>query len=432
MKAVLRERIFLEVDKSLEERVRKALTYTVPVRISMTETRYVKVFDFKVVNERTLSIPIGRTDLIPTTHEVTDRRIYNLEDFHIKPGITLRDSQQKIYDTVEDNCIINAGCSFGKTFTALSLVEKLGQKTLIIVHTLKLLEQWVKEVRKVLGITPGILADGKFEIDNPICIGTNQTLGNKKDPKLYSEFGLVCVDEAHHIPAKTFNSIINKFRARYKIGLTATLKRNDSKQFLITNYITHSNVIKPDTENSLVPYIIGIKTGITMPPGYSWQARVTKLIENPDYISLLYQIISNQINKGHKVLTIGNRLAILKSLHYLLNANNYKNGIIVGDTDAEEIISGMLKGDIDSITGSTQIMSEGISVNNLSCLVLGTPIASDITLEQVIGRVIRIYEDKLQPVVFDPVLKGKTGRAQWLKRLDYYTKMQYRVHMVDI
>ena len=59
--------------------------------------------------------------------------------------------QQEIYDSVDDNTIINAGCSFGKTFTALSLVEKLGQKTLIIVHTLKLMEQWVIEIDKVLG-----------------------------------------------------------------------------------------------------------------------------------------------------------------------------------------------------------------------------------------------------------------------------------------
>jgi superfamily II DNA or RNA helicase len=346
-----------------------------------------------------------------------------LVDFHLRDGIKLFTGQQEIYDNAEDNIIINAGCAFGKTFTGLALVEKFGQKTLIIVHTLKLMEQWVIEIDKVLGLTPGILGNGQFNIKPDICVGTSQTISKKKDNKLFSEFGTVIVDEAHHIPATTFNSIVDKFRARYKIGLTATVKRKDNKEFLITNYITHENVVKPALHNSLKPTIIAIKSDIILPSANSWAARVTKLTENPDYISLIYSIVKAQTKKGHQVLTLANRVSFLQKLHSITK----DSGLIIGGSETESVKNGIYDKTLSSLYASMQIFSEGISINPLSCLILGTPISSDIILEQIIGRVIRKYEDKKDPVVIDIILKGQTGYSQWRTREKYYMEKNYEI-----
>lgn len=429
MKAILRERIFIEVNDVIRSEIEKELTYTIPVRISASEVRNVKLFDFKRVSSTTLSIPIGREDLIPDGHEILDKRVYNMTDFHIQEGITLRDSQQEIYDNIEDNTIINAGCSFGKTFTGLALAEKLGQKTLIIVHTLKLMDQWVKEIDKVLGTKPGIIGKGEFNTSPDICIATNQTLVKKADKDLYNLFGTVIVDECHHIPATTFNSIVDKFRARYKIGLSATLRRKDMKQFLITNYITHDNIIKPATENSMTPSVVVIKTNIHMPNGNSWQERVSKLVENDEYIALIYSTVLELVNKGYSVLTISNRVGFLEKLHN----NTPDSGLIIGGRDdTDEVIQNLLDGLLTSVYGSTQIMSEGISVNVLSAVVLGTPINSDITLEQVIGRIIRLHNGKKDPVVMDIVLKGQTAANQFRTRKQYYMSKGYAITEIQL
>ncbi len=424
MKAILRNRIYIQCDEILKDSIEKELSYTIPVRISAAEVRNVRLFDFKRVNSTTLSIPIGRTDLIPDTHEVIDKRVYNLCDFHINKGICLRDSQQKIYNNTDNNIIINAGCSFGKTFTALAITEKLGQKTLIIVNTLKLMQQWVIEIDIVLGIKPGIMGDGQFNMEPDICIATSQTLSKKGTKELFNTFGTVIVDECHHIPATTFNSIVDKFRARYKIGLSATLRRVDKKHFLITNYITHNNVIKPARENSLIPKVIVVKSNIRMPYGNSWQERVTKLVENTDYIAMLYDIVQSLVKKGHVVLTIANRVGLLKTLHNLTE----KSGLIIGGSDdTDQVKKDIMSGNITSVFGSTQVMSEGISINALSALILGVPINSDVTLEQVIGRIIRKHEGNKEPLVIDIVLKGDTPRNQFRNRKQYYLSMNYEI-----
>ena len=83
----------------------------------------------------------GREDLIPADYEIVDKRTTvptEFPDFKFE----LRASQQEVFDRVDESCIINAWVSWGKTFTALAIASNLGQKTLVVVHTLALLKQW--------------------------------------------------------------------------------------------------------------------------------------------------------------------------------------------------------------------------------------------------------------------------------------------------
>jgi len=73
------------------------------------------------------------------------------------------------------------------------------------------------------------------------------------------------------------------------------------------------------------------------------------------------------------------------------------------------------------------IFSEGISLDILSCLILGTPVNNEPLLTQLIGRIIRQYEGKKQPTVVDVHLIGKTAKRQASARLGYYIKQGYEV-----
>ena len=125
MKAVISNRIYLEVTREYKEFLSKELTYKIPSPNPKDPPIVIK--NMARVREDLVTIPIGRVDLIPDDYEVVDRRINKPEEFP-EFKFELRQSQQDVYNELEDNCIINAWVSWGKTFTGLAIAGKLGQK----------------------------------------------------------------------------------------------------------------------------------------------------------------------------------------------------------------------------------------------------------------------------------------------------------------
>ena len=98
-------------------------------------------------------------------------------------------------------------------------------------------------------------------------------------------------------------------------------------------------------------------------------------------------------------------------------------------TEREKVMN-QVKKNKNILFGTQSIFSEGISLNDLSCLVLGTPVNNEPLLTQLIGRIIRDKEGKQQPVVVDIHLKGKTAARQANARLGYYMKQDYEVNIL--
>ena len=131
---------------------------------------------------------------------------------------------------------------------------------------------------------------------------------------------------------------------------------------------------------------------------------------------------------GHKVLVVSDRVAFLKVCQRLVGENSV---CITGDMDFQEREDTMRRigGDRNILFGTQAIFSEGISLDSLSCLVLGTPVNNEPLLTQLIGRVIRKKEGKLQPKVVDIHLKGKTAARQANARMGYYVKQDYKINI---
>ena len=166
----------------------------------------------------------------------------------------LRPSQKDVYDEIEDNAIINAWVSWGKTFTGLAIAGKLGQKTLVVTHTVPLRNQWAKEVEKVYGIEPGIIGSGRFDTDSPIVIGNTQTL-YRNIPKIRKEFGTIILDEMHHVVVLPLVKLLDTNYCRYKIGLSGTIERKDGKHVVFRDYFGNT-LFKPPKENYMTPSIL--------------------------------------------------------------------------------------------------------------------------------------------------------------------------------
>ena len=256
-KAVLSNRIYLSRNPKLHNFLIEELTYRLPPK--KPGNPYEVECDVTRVNKDILTIPSGRLDLIPKDYEIVDKRITNVVTFP-EFKFKLRESQQEIYDLVDDSCMIIANPSYGKTFTAIAIATKLKQKTLIVVHTKFLLDQWVEEIKKTLGIAAGIIGGGKFKIDSPIVVALVQTLRNRID-NVSKEFGTVIVDEAHHTPATVFKGIIDRINSRYKIGLTATPWRKDGRHIMLNDYFGLKEY-NPKDENELTPTVTMIESSL--------------------------------------------------------------------------------------------------------------------------------------------------------------------------
>ena len=425
MKAVLSNRIYIECTNEYQEYLDNKLTYSIPPRRPTDPPIIIK--NMGVVRAGLVTLPIGRTDLIPKDYEIVDKRVeVPIEPLDFK--FELRDSQQSVYDEVEGSCIINAWVSWGKTFTALAIANKLQQKTLIVTHTLALRSQWEKEVQKVFGVTAGVIGSGKFDIDSPFVVGNVQTLYRNVD-KVVKEFGTIILDEMHHVSSPTFTRLIDASRAKNKIGLTGTLQRKDGRHVVFRDYFS-STVFKPPKENYLTPSVDIINSGIRFMDGnVDWATRVNSLAFDWEYQNTMAMLAASYAAKGHKVLLVADRVDFLKSCARLVGDNAI---CVTGDIPHEqraEMVKGIFN-DKDVLFGTQSIFSEGISLDCLSCLILGTPVNNEPLLTQLIGRVIRMYDGKLQPKVVDVNLHGRTARKQAAARRGYYMRQGYEIFEV--
>lgn len=419
----------MDIDPQTFNALDKALTYKIDSYRSDVAPTMIK--NVRKIRNGLVSIPVGRFDLIPEGYEIKDKRVLLPVDFP-KFGFDLRESQQDVYNAIEDNAIINAFVSWGKTFTALAVAAKLGQKTLVVTHTVSLRTQWEKEIRKVFGIEPGIIGSGKYDISPPIVVGNIQTL-YKLRGKIEKEFGTIIIDECHHIPANTFSKLVDASYARYKIGLSGTVQRKDGKHVIMPDYFGHTK-FTPPKENYMEPTIEVIQTRIRFMDGAKipWANRINDLVRQEEYGKLICFLAAAYRKQGHKVLLLSDRVYFLKRVKETLGEHCE---LITGEVplaEREKKIERVQSGKVDILLGTQSIFSEGISVNPLSCLILATPVSNTPLLTQLVGRVIREYPGKIDPVVVDINLKGKTAEKQAKLRLGHYLQQGYNVFFKDM
>jgi superfamily II DNA or RNA helicase len=426
-KAVISNRIYMD-NPGVEhtKKIISALTYKIKKdtgakKFSPIET----IKNYKVLPKGILSIPQGRLDLVPEDYEIIDKRVLESVPFPT-PKFPLRPEQQVVYDPIEDTCFINALVGWGKTFTALHLAHKFGQKTLVITHTAALRDQWCEEIAVLFGTQPGVIGGGRIDhADHFITVANIQTLA-KHAGDLAKEFGCIILDEAHHCPATTFAQTVDAFHARYRIALSGTMIRKDGKHIVFPDYFGPL-VYKPPQSHTLTPTVHIVKSGITLKPGVTWVEKVSELLESEKYRWFIAELAQMHISAGHSVLVIADRVEFLHKVKEYIGEDCT---VVTGDTEYEErqlVKQQILSGEKRAIAGSRQIFSEGISINSLSCVILAAPMSNDSLLEQIVGRVQRMHDGKLNPLVVDINFAGYADKKQNNDRLALYLRKGWQV-----
>jgi superfamily II DNA or RNA helicase len=427
-KVILSNRLYFKPENNTQLKyIIDQLTYKIETKTGQKgKFKNIEIIrNYKSLPKGIISIPQGRLDLVPDGLQLIDKRVLNPVPFP-NPKFELREGQQVVYDEVHDSCFINALVGWGKTFTALHIARKLGQKTLVVTHTAMLRDQWIDEVRALFNMEPGVIGSGNFDIeDKAIVIGNVQTV-TKMLPQLAKEFGTIILDEAHHVPASTFSSIIDSSYARYRIALSGTMLRTDGKHIIFQDYFGN-NIIKPPQSHTLNPTVKIIKTGISIAAGLGWAQKVNSLLYDEEYQEFVANLAKVQIGLGHSVLVVADRVEFLNNVKDLVGESCI---LITGETDyttRKQLISEVESGKKMCVAGSRQIFSEGISINRLSCVILAVPTSNPISLEQIIGRIMRLHPDKLNPVVLDLNFSSAAEKRQDTARLGFYASKGWQV-----
>lgn len=360
-----------------------------------------------------------------------DERNFTPLDYILEFSGTLRPEQQDAADQLikDDRArsgILQAKCSWGKTFTASSLIATNNTKTMVLLHTKMLFRQWIKELENLIpNCKIGRIGDGLFEVED-ITVGIYKTVYNNLD-KLRDEFSMVIVDEAHLCGAEMFSTALHGLNAKIKIGITATPKRKDGKHVFFPDYFTKHIVFAKDTRVLATPSIKIQKTDFkftVIDPKRDWARQINKLSINKNYMELIANTTISYIKNGRCPLILSDRVQMLKDLNTMIPSSILMIGS-TSEADREEGLANV--GNKYKAVLSTKLFDEGISCHRLDTLILTCPNNNPIKMEQRIGRIEREHPEKQLPLVHDFWLVGKMVERQQNNRLDWYKQRGYHI-----
>lgn len=174
-------------------------------------------------------------------------------------------------------------CGFGKTVCAAAVIPRLGRAAAILVHTKQLAEQWRDRMNTFLPRArvyvhgevnaPGVSA-GNADVAVIIVQAAMRQSALSDIGVDGSRFGLIVVDETHHIAARVFSRVLRLFPAASVLGLTATPKRGDGLEKLVYWLVGYPCFTALDSEYR--ERTVATLTTVTLPPRSlsSWPAHL--------------------------------------------------------------------------------------------------------------------------------------------------------------
>lgn len=392
---------------------------------------------YQILKGGTVRLHRGAWALLPDHIEYVDKRVcppgrsYKNTIKLDAPGF---EGQVDAFDNLltEEQGLMVAQPGFGKTQVLLALVAQVKTPSIVFVHTKDIFDQWMQYARKALPDIPiGHIAEGAWNVKY-LTIAMVQSVGRDIEAWKHHApyFGAVIVDEAHHSPADTWEAILTRSPARYRIGATATESRADGLHPLMRQLI--GPVVYKAPFSSKVPVtVVPLKSGFKVPyRGMSdWGQLQTQLSRDEKRNRMIATTARREIGHGQKVLVLSRRIEHLENINEFMGYD-YRVKILTGKTKRAErtrMINQFRAGKLDCIL-STQLADEALDVPILSRVILTYPGKHDGRIIQQIGRALREHPDKTEAIIYD-VVDDRIGvlRRQWMQRKQTYKKLKISV-----
>lgn len=354
--------------------------------------------------------------------------------------------------------VIHATTAFGKTVAGIAMIAKRRVSTLILVHTKALLEQWRRELEKFLLTdfqateTPkGRGRRKKFQQFGALC-ATENSLNGKIDIALIQsclddesgakpfvrDYGMVIVDECHHISAVNFERVLRQVNARYVYGLSATPIRKDGHQPIIFMQCgpirftsdAKAQIAAQSFSRILVPRFTSYRD--LSGDKRTFTQIASSLAEDSPRNNLIIADVKEAIKNGRSPIILTKFTDHVNVLAELCSPFCPNVVTLVG-TDAAKVkretlarLNAVAPDEPLIVIATGQYVGEGFDLPRLDTLFLATPNSWKGLIAQYAGRLHRDYPCKTEVRIYDYVdLHEPICESMYRKRLSAYKAQGY-------
>ena len=346
-----------------------------------------------------------------------------------------------------DTGVLSATTAFGKTVVAASLIAARARSTLVLVHRRQLLDQWKARLDTFLDLPTtsiGQVGGGKRKPTGIVDIAIIQSLVRADTvDDIVADYGQVIVDECHHLSAVSFEKVTRRAKARYFLGLSATVTRRDGHHPIVfmqcgpVRFRANAKaqaMKRPFLHRALLrktEFQFPAETSDERPPIHAiYSALATDETRN----DLIFDDILSTLEAGRSPLVLTARIdhaqyfsdrlsRFAKNVLFLrggMGAKQFRGVMERLETipDTEERV----------LVATGRYIGEGFDDARLDTLFLAMPVAWRETLAQYVGRLHRLYPEKREVLVFDYVDDAvPTLRRMAEKRVSGYRNLGYSV-----
>ena len=359
----------------------------------------------------------------------------------------------------QDMGVLSATTAFGKTVIGAWLIGQRKTNTLILVHSSALLEQWKSSLEQFLDIHEvlpeppkkrgrkktvhliGQIGAGKNTRNGMIDIAIMQSLfeGETKSVKSFvAEYGMVIVDECHHVAAFTFESVLKSVEAKYVYGLSATPVRKDGHHPIIfmqcgpVRYLVDAK--SQAQKRTFSHFVIPRFTRTRLPSEAGIQELYTGIAESENRNEVLVTDTLKLVQEGRTPILLTERKEHAAQLASLLEGKVQNIFLLIGSDKQKkkrEKLAALQAVPVDEnvvVVATGKYIGEGFDSPRLDTLLLAMPISWKGTLAQYAGRLHRNYEGKNEVRIYDYVdVCVPALERMYHKRLKGYAELGYQV-----
>jgi len=332
--------------------------------------------------------------------------------------------------------LLEAVPGFGKTVAVLKMLETIGRTALIVVPRSNLVNQWIDRIVEHTTITRneiGYVVGNKWTWrGKKIVVGLVHSLAlNRLGTEFRKNFGVLVSDEVDHsVPPATFAPVINLFPVKYRIGMSAEMKRFDGMHVVFEKHFGSIRLCGVAAENEvMLPSAVVVQFDQMEDKLYarlsSMQRRgviLSKLAKNPARNLAITKYVGMLYRSGRRTVILSDRIVHLRMLYGLVarleGIPTVEMGYYIGQIG--QSVRARVASACKVIFATYQMFALGTDIQDLAGLIYATPQSSVVQSK---GRIERVSDGKKSPVVVDFIDTAYPDTVRWANtRMAQYRK----------
>jgi len=317
--------------------------------------------------------------------------------------------------------VLAATTAFGKTVLASWLIATRRVNTLILVHRRQLQEQWIERLSAFLELpvrSIGRIGGGRKKESGLLDVAVIQSLIRKgKVDDVVANYGQIIVDECHHVSASSFEEVMRQARAKFVVGLSATVTRKDGHHPIIhmqCGPIRHRVSAKEQSLQQQFEHLVFVRpTGFQPLRAANPDVRVQfhdlydELIRDAERNSRICDDVIAAVREGRSPLVLTERNEHLDELASRLQSMIRNLIVLRGGMGRKQLLeihsslAAIPSGAERVLLATGRYVGEGFDDPRLDALFLTLPISWHGTIAQYVGRLHREHEGKREVRVYD-------------------------------